>query len=917
MNPVSTPLGSGGYRNRVSTNRARIPTRQLNCLLAVSVKMHLRLCCFGAVSALLLMTLNAEEPFNFETTPGKLPKDVVPQSYDIQLKPNIEKLTFTGSETVVLGVRKPVKTITLNANTMTIGSAKLLRADGKVEQDARVAIDAKEQTAVLTFDKEIPSGQHQVSIDFAGKINEAPKGLYYVRYQEEGSGAKKIMIGTQMESSDARRMFPCWDEPSFRAKFRLAVTVPPNFTAVSNMPLESEQKTDAGKEVHFAETPPMSSYLIVFCAGELDAVYGEALGVKIGVVTTKGKAEMGRYALESAEKILKYYNQYFGEKFPLPKLDLIAIPGGFAGGMENWGGITFYESYLLFDPAKSSELTKQNIFKLIAHEIAHQWFGDLVTMAWWDNLWLNEGFASWMGTKCSDHFNPQWHVWLRSNADKQRAMTTDALSATHPIQQPVKTESEAESAFDEITYLKGQSFLRMLENYLGEEGFRAGIRSYIQAHKFSNSTTADLWNALAQSSRKPVTAIAATWTEQPGLPLVSMKSTESGVTASQKRFTVHQKSPKPLEWKIPIAYCDLSSATSPAGIFLLEQKSATLPDIQPSQDVKLNAGNIGYFRTVYDRAHFETLVASLAQLPEADKVNLVSDTWALVEADQGSISDYFTLVEALRKENSLALWEQITATLSSIDFLYLGNSGRPAFQAYGRSLLKPVFDRVGWEPRKGEEVADGLLRTELIAELSEFGDDAVIAGARERFKEFLADPNRLPPDLRPAVLDAVGRYADQKTWDKLHELGLKTQSIEEKGNFYRAMAAALSPELAKRTLPLSLTDELPTSRAIFLVVSVARTGEHPDLAWEFTQAHRKELDAKLSAVLAVRFVPYLMRGFSDAPHATELETYARKYMLAGAKSEVDKAAEEIRFHADLKARIIPEIHKWLSHKKPL
>jgi aminopeptidase N len=287
-----------------------------------------------------------------------------------------------------------------------------------------------------------------------------------------------------------------------------------------------------------------------------------------------------------------------------------------------------------------------------------------------------------------------------------------------------------------------------------------------------------------------------------------------------------------------------------------------------------------------------------------------------VEADQGSISDYFKLVEALRKENSLALWEQITATLSSIDFLYLGNSERPAFQTYGRSLLKPVFDRVGWEPRKGEEVADGLLRTKLIAELSEFGDDALIAGARERFEKFLTDPKMLPPDLRPAVLDVVGRYADQKTWDKLHELGLKTQSIEEKGNFYHAMAAALSPELAKRTLPLSLTDELPTSRAIFLVVWVARTGEHSDLAWEFAQAHRKELDAKLSTALAVRFVPYLMRGFSDAPHATELETYAQKYMLAGAKSEIDKAAEEIRFNADLKARIIPEIHKWITAKAP-
>ena len=465
--------------------------------------MFLRFRFIVALFALLLSTqLKAESSFNFATTPGKLPKDVVPISYDIQIKPNIEKRAFTGSETVALDVRKAAKTITLNANAMAIGSAKLVGANGQAEQAAAIKIDASQQTATLTFPKEIAPGAYRLSLDFSGTINQSGQGLFYATYQEEASGAKKTMLGTQMEATDARRLFPCWDEPAFRAKFRLTTTVPANFTAFSNMPVESETNTPEGKEVHFAETPPMPSYLVVFCAGELDAIYGEADGVKIGIVTTKGKAETGRYALESAEKILHYFDEYFGIKYPLPKLDLIAVPGGFGGAMENWGGIVFYESTLLFDPAKSSEETKEGIFEVTAHEMAHQWFGDLVTMAWWDNLWLNEGFASWMGTKCSDHFNPQWQVWLRANAAKQRAMATDALSSTHPIQQPVKTESEADSAFDEITYQKGQSFLRMLESYLGEEDFRAGIRSYMQAHKYSNSTTADLWNALGEALEK-------------------------------------------------------------------------------------------------------------------------------------------------------------------------------------------------------------------------------------------------------------------------------------------------------------------------------------------------------------------------------------------------------------------------------
>ena len=863
----------------------------------------------------LPLSLRAEVPFNFATTPGKLPKNVVPVSYDIRLKPNIEKRAFTGSETVALDVRQPTKTITLNANTIAIASAKILGSNSQVGQAATIRIDASQQIATLTFQKEIAPGAYQVSLEFSGPINQSGQGLFYATYQEETSGTRKTMLGTQMEANDARRLFPCWDEPVFRAKFRLTATVPANFTAISNMPVERETNTPEGKEVHFGETPPMPSYLVVLCAGELDAIYSETDGVKIGIITTKGKAETGRCALESAGKILHYYDEYFGIKYPLPKLDLIAVPGGFGGAMENWGGIVFYEDILLFDPAKSSEQTKEAIFGVTAHEMAHQWFGDLVTMAWWDNLWLNEGFASWMGTKCSDHFNPQWQVWLRANAAKQRAMATDALSSTHPIQQPVKTESEADSAFDEITYLKGQSFLRMLESYLGEGDFRAGIRSYMQTHKFSNSTTADLWNALGEASKKPVAGLAACWTELPGLPLVSMNSAEAGLTTTQERFTVHQKKPKPLEWKIPIAYRDIAlSASTATSVFLLEQKSATLPNVQPALNVKLNVDDVGYYRVAYDSAHFEKLLASSAQLPPADKVNLLSDTWALVEADRKPISDYLKLAEAFRKDNSLALWEQITATLSFIDFLYIGNKERPAFQAYARSLLKPAFERVGWDPKPNEETARGLLRVRLITTLGDFADQDVIAAARERFQKFLADPKTLSPDLRPSVLDVVGRYADQKTWETLHALGLNTKSIEEKGIFYNAMAGALERDLAKQTLPLSLTDELPASRATELVNNVSNSGEQPGLAWEFAQAQRKQLDPKLDSLGKIRFAPNVMRGFSEAKRATELEVYARKNLPSDAKSEIGKAAEEIRFKADLKARLLPEIAKWIPAK---
>ncbi|MEP6956160.1 MAG: M1 family metallopeptidase, partial [Chthoniobacterales bacterium] len=332
----------------------------------------------------LLPLVQAEEPFDFKSTPGKLPKQVVPQEYAIRIAPDVTKHTFAGSETIKLEVRQPTRELVLNALELEIASASL---DGKRLTKSALKLDPKEETLTISLPNELKTGPHTLALKFSGKINAQGQGLYYAPYEEAGTGAKKFMLGTQFEATDARRMFPCWDEPIFRARFQLTAIVPENFTAVSNMPLESETKSGASKELHFAMTPPMSSYLNVLCAGELDAIEKQSGSVLHRVIATRGKAEMGRYALASAEQIVDYYNDYFGTPYPLPKLDEIAVPGGFGGAMENWGGITYYESRLLYDPARSSSSTKQGIYQVIAHEIAHQWFGNLVTMAWWDNLW--------------------------------------------------------------------------------------------------------------------------------------------------------------------------------------------------------------------------------------------------------------------------------------------------------------------------------------------------------------------------------------------------------------------------------------------------------------------------------------------------------------------------------------------------
>jgi len=882
---------------------------------------------FPFLAALLSITfpaiMSAEKPFSFKDTPGKLPKEVVPTDYSIRIVPNIDALKFSGTETVKLDVRNPVHRLVLNALELEITKASL---DGKELPKSAIKTDKENELLILALPSELAAGNHRLALSFSGKINQQGQGLFYMRYQEQGSPAaaeKKFMLGTQFEATDARRFFPCWDEPAFRARFQLTTVVPGNWVAVSNMPIESEKKIAGGKEVRFAATPPMSSYLNVFVAGEFDLIESRIGPTQIRVIATKGKAELGRYALEATAQILQYYNDYFGVPYPLPKLDQIALPGGFGGAMENWGGITYYESALLFDPKNSSAETKQIIYEVIAHEMAHMWFGDLVTMAWWDNLWLNEGFASWMGTKCTSHFNPQWEVWMRRETPrdptrrvgiaKEAAMEGDARSTTHPIQQPVATEAEANSAFDDITYKKGQSFLRMLESFLGEEVFRDGIRHYIAEHQYSNATTADLWNALSEASKKPIGEIAAGWTEQPGFPVVKVEREAGGkVSLRQERFTVNFKNAPPLEWKIPLTY---SVVGEEPGTLLMTSKLESLQNIPADRALKLNVNGAGNYRVEYDEPSWKLLLEALPKLGVEDRVNLLSDAWALVQAGRAPVSLYFGLVEKLPASTELAEREQIINVLDFINRLLVGSPEREKFQRYSRSLLRPTFETLGWEPKKGEPPTVGNLRASLINALGDLNDPEITAGCRERFEKYLANPASLAPDLRPSVLAVVGRYADEKTWSKLHELGLKTTSIEEKQNYYNALAEAIDPKLVKKTLPIALTDELPTSRAVFLVPAVARDSGHPDIAWEFAKANMKTLLAKIDAAGANRYAPGLFTFFSDDLRANELKSYAKNNLSAASAREVAKVVDEVQFRAEFKRRIGPQVNSWNDGKE--
>jgi aminopeptidase N len=861
-------------------------------------------------SFLAVMLAHAEAPFSFATTPGRLPKTVVPIHYALELKPDLEKLTFAGTEVVEIEVLQPTERVVLNAVNISIGEAAIEGVGA-----ARVAVDEKAETVTLTFARALGAGRYRLRIVYGGQINRFGRGLFSVDYPE-GDGRKR-MLSSHEEPTDARRIFPGWDEPSFKASFALTVTVPENFLAVSNTPVVREEPAGAGqKRVSFAPTPKMSSYLFVLATGELERLSAELDGVTVGVVTTKGKSARGHFALDSALDLLKYYNDYFGVKYPLPKLDLIAVPGGFGGAMENWGGITFFESRLLADPDGASLEARRGILNILAHEMAHQWFGDLVTNAWWDNIWLNEGFASWMQSKAAEHLHPDWDIWLGTAGAKQAAMAADARRTTHPIQQPVTNETEAMTVFDVITYSKGQAFLRMLESYVGEDVFRGGIRRYIRAHAYSNATTADFWRAVEEASGKPIAAVAGAYTEQAGIPLVVVQASclagDQRLALTQDRFTIHDPEAKSQRWQVPVEFGP-PGAERPTGSVLVDGKAEVVAG-RCGEPIKLNLGDVGYYRVQYDAATQGALTRAVSTLQPADRINLLTDTWALVEAARIAPAAYLELLDHLGVDTNRSVAEQVIRTLTQIDHLSRGRPARAAFQAYARAKLRPMFDRVGWDPAAGEATSQSLLRTRLIRTLGDFGDQEVLAEAKRRFDAFLKDPDSLTRNLRDPVIHLAGRVADRATYDTLIARGRKATNTDERVLYYSAAAGSLDPALARETLAIAPTDELPANMIGTLINWVA--AEHRELALEFAQANLDALAPRQGPNFRGNFIPNLMTNFADPARAAELLRFAPAQETSGSRIVAARAQERILTDADFVTRQLPAIEDWISRLGP-
>ncbi|HEX8614194.1 MAG TPA: M1 family aminopeptidase [Telluria sp.] len=848
---------------------------------------------------------NAEAPYAFATTPGKLPKDIVPVQYAAHLIPDLAANTFLGSETVEIEVLKTTSRIMLNAVDIEIDAASL---SGKNIGAIKLTpvIDKEQETLSFALARPLAPGRYNLALKFHGLINREARGMFHMKYK--AGSAPRTMIATNMEPTDTRRLLPTWDEPAFRAAFKLTVDLPASFKAYSNTPLERQEKLDDGlQRFHFGVTPKMPSYLFVLVAGQLERVSAKQDGVDIGIVTTEGKLPSAAYALAATKDLLRYYNNYFGVPYPLPKLDQIAIPGGFNGAMENWGGIVYNESTLLVDPQKSPDSVRQTSFGINAHEVAHQWFGNLVTMGWWDNLWLNEGFASWMATKSTDHFHPEWRVQLAALADRESVMNLDARKTTHPIQTPVLTEAQAADAFDSITYAKGQAFLRMLEAYLGEEPFRKGIRAYMAKHQYGNTTTADLWSALEKASGKPVEKLASDWTTQPGFPLLKVEqSCENGkrkVTLSQEQFRLDEPAVEKRLWNVPV---QVGTVGGKASYALFSGASTTIMQNSCDGTLVIDPASVGYFRVQYDKAGFDALAGQAAKLPDTTRLKLLGDTWSLVQADRLQLDSYVKLVSAYADEPRLAVWNAMLDNLATLDTLAEGEPERALVRRYITSLAAPRFARLGWDDKPGESMEDRQLRALLAGSLAKIGDAAVIAEGRARFARFLKDPASVPPSMIDFVMRVAGRYGDAATYDALSSRVAQAQTDEERNRYARSMTLARDPALARRTLTMALSPELPAQLTSTLVPAVAR-GEHVELAWAFATANREALMKDQESVGQNRFFPSVVSSSSNPAHADMMEAYVKQNFGPDAQVEAQRVANAIRTRAAQKARLLPQV----------
>jgi aminopeptidase N len=836
-----------------------------------------------------------------------LPTDVRPERYEIRIVPDADKLTFRGEARIAIRVLRPTRSIELNAADITFGQVSLSGVRGA----PKITLDDHAQTAAFDFGRALAPGRYTLSIAYAGRIYQQPSGLFAIDY--DTAQGKRRALYTQFENSDARRFVPCWDEPGIKAVFSISVEAPAGEMTVSNMPEAGAVPLPGGRRlVTFADTPRMSSYLMFLGVGDFERIHRKVGDVDVGVVVRRGAADQAAFDLDAAAELLGYYDDYFGVRFPLPKLDLISAPSRSQSfcAMENWGAILYFDHCFLVDPRLGTEKDRQNAFVDIAHEMAHQWFGDLVTMSWWDDLWLNEGFASWMENKATDHFHPEWKMWLQAQGSTQNAMQLDAAAGTHPIITPIPDVFAASDAFDSITYDKGEAVIRMLEAYVGPDVFRAGVRNYIARHAYGNTVTDDLWRELDKVSPRPVTGIAHDFTLRAGVPLIEAAPAPGGVRLTQSRFAAEASQAAPRTWRTPVLVG--RSGAAPAWRGVVSAKAPATAAVAGGGPAVVNFGQTGYFRTTYAPQLWGPLARAFMTLAPADQLGLLNDSDALGRAGRAPFGRFMDLAAEVGPGADPVVLMRLAEQLDALDDDYRGLKGQAAFRRFARSRLDPVLAEVGWDARPGEPANVSILRGAVLGALSDMDDPAVIAEARRRYAAWLADPDSLTGPTRRTVLTIVARHADAAAWDQLHARARTELEPAEKTRLYDDLGSAHDPALARRALELALSGEPAVNDAPGIIARVAV--RYPDEAFSFALRRRARVEEMLDPFSRVFFFTRLADGSRDRAMLSRLDAFART-IPPSTRGEVEKAKAAIERRREVIDKRLPQIDRWLARRQ--
>ncbi len=827
--------------------------------------------------------------------PYRLPRTAIPSRYDLELAPTLDSATFDGRVEVQVDVSEPTAQLVLNAVELEVHECLV---DGAA---ATWRLEPETDRLFITPAEQLEPGPAVLTIVFSGVLNAKLRGFYRSTYSANGGG-ERVIATTQMQATDCRRAFPCWDEPDLKAVFAVTLVVEPGLLAVSNgREIGREERPDGRIAVRFADTMVMSTYLVAFVVGPLEATEPiDAGGVPLRIIHVPGKGHLAAFGLEVGAFALQWFEQYYGIPYPSDKVDLLALPDFAAGAMENLGCITFRESLLLLDLATSTQSEQQNVADVVAHELAHMWFGDLVTMRWWNGIWLNEAFATFMELAACAAFRPDWDRWTLFGLERSAAFETDSLASTRPVEYEVRSPAECEGMFDVLTYQKGGALLRMLEQFLGEPRFREGVSHYLRSHEYGNTETGDLWDALEETSGEPVRRMMDSWIWQPGYPLVTASLDGNELVLRQQRFAFDADAlgvDAATTWLVPVRVRVGDETTS----VLLDDGEARIPLATPDAAVVVNAGGHGFYRVAYDGELRRRISGEvLGSLDTLERYNLVDDAWNEVVAGRLTAADHLAFVEGFGGERDLAVWQAIVLGLRGLGRL-VDDDHYPALQARVRALLAPVVADLG-DPVDGENDLRGKLRGLLTAALAiHGGDQATQARCAELYERGEAEPGRVDPELVAAATTVVAATGDDVVYDRLLERYRTAPTPQDQLRHLYALAEFDSEALVRRTCELAMSEEVKTQNAPFLLRMGIANRRHGAVAWDFVRRHWDEANERFPNNTIVRMVDGV-RLLTDEAVAADVQAFFAEHPIKQAAKTLDQILERQRVNVALRAR---------------